>query len=110
MAARTAVATALVVGLTSAATQVGPDASGAAASFLLIGAAIAAFAHVSQGPAAGVSVMRGMASALFAFAAFFLVAGVALTRMPLFAAFGLAVAGAVITQGATLMLVRPSKK
>jgi hypothetical protein len=103
---RMVVTTALVVGLTSAATTLGPQPTGAAASFPLIGASIAAFAHSSQGPKAGVAVMRGMTSALFAFAAFFVVVGAALPRMSLIAAFILAAAGCLLVQGATLYLVR----
>jgi hypothetical protein len=106
MPLRMAVTTALVVGLTSAATTLGPRASGAAASFPLIGASIAAFAHSSQGPEAGVTVMRGMASALFAFAAFFVIVGATVLQMSLIAAFILATAGCLLVQGATLYLVR----
>ena len=61
------------VGLTSAASALGPEISGATASFPLIGASIAAFAHLDKGPAAGVAVLRGMTAALYAFAMFFLV-------------------------------------
>jgi hypothetical protein len=111
MILRMAVTTALVVGLTSAAATLGPQASGITASFPLIGASIAAFAHWRQGPEAGVAVMRGMANALYAFAAFFAIAGAALPRMSLVAAFALATAGALIAQGATLQMVRrPPKK
>jgi hypothetical protein len=107
---RMAATTALVVGLTSAATALGPEASGLAASFPLIGASIAAFAHWSQGPAAGVAVMRGMTSALYAFATFFIVASAALPRLSLVAAFGLATAAGLIVQGATLQMVRRPPK
>lgn len=106
MPLRIAVTTALVVGLTSAATTLGPRASGVTASFPLIGASIAAFAQWKQGPEAGVAVLRGMTSALYAFAAFFAIASAALPRMSLIAAFGLATAGCLIAQGATLHLVR----
>jgi hypothetical protein len=106
VALRMAVTTALVVGLTSAAATLGPGASGAVASFPLIGASIAAFAHSSQGPEAGVAVLRGMASALYAFAAFFVIAGLALPRVSLLAAFALATAGGLIAQGATLLMTR----
>ncbi|MBV8107290.1 MAG: hypothetical protein JO223_22255 [Hyphomicrobiales bacterium] len=104
---RVAVTTGLVIGLTSAAGTLGPGASGAMASFPLIGASIAAFAHLAHGPAAGVSVMRGMATALYAFAVFFLIAGLALSHMATTAAFALATAGALIVQGATLSLLSP---
>src|SRR5208282_2102844 len=110
MPLRIAVTTALVVGLTSAATTLGPRASGITASYPLIGASIAAFAQWKQGPEAGVAVMRGMASALYAFAAFFAIAGAALPRMSLIAAFALATAGGLIAQGATLHMVRRPPK
>jgi hypothetical protein len=107
---RIAVTTALVVGLTSAATTLGPRASGITASYPLIGASIAAFAQSKQGPEAGVAVIRGMATALYAFAGFFAIAGAALPRMSLIPAFALATAGGLIAQGATLQMVRrPSK-
>lgn len=108
--ARMGATTALVVGLTSAASALGPRVSGATASFPLIGASIAAYAQLAHGPAAGVSVMRGMAAALYAFAVFFLVAGAALGRMPVAAAFALATAGALVMQGVTLQFVRPHEK
>ena len=107
MAARVAATTALVVGLTSAASRLGPAVSGATASFPLIGASIAAFAHLGAGPAAGVAVLRGMTAALYAFAVFFLVLAATLTRLPISAAFALAAAAALAAQGATLRLVRP---
>jgi hypothetical protein len=107
---RVAVTTALVVGLTSAAATLGPGASGAAASFPLIGASIAAFAQWKQGPAAGVAVLRGMATALYGFAAFFIIASLALSRISLLAAFALATAGGLIAQGATLQMVRRPPK
>ena len=106
LALRVTVTTALVVGLTSAAATLGPGASGVTASFPLIGASIAVFAHWSQGPEAGVAVLRGMASALYAFAAFFVIAGAALPRVSLLAAFTLATAGGLIAQGATRRLFR----
>ena len=107
---RMAATTALVVGLTSAATALGPGVAGSAASFPLIGASIAVFAQLGPGQAAGVAVMRGMASALYAFAVFFLIVSLAMTRMPLAAAFGLATMGALVAQAATLRLLRPAQK
>ena len=50
--------------------------------------------------------LRGMASALYAFAVFFVIAGAALPRASLPAAFALATAAALIAQGATLRLLR----
>jgi hypothetical protein len=97
------------VALTSAASQLGPQVSGATASFPLIGASIAAFAHLEKGPTAGVAVLRGMIAALYAFAVFFLVLGAALTRLPTITAFGCATMTALIAQGATLRLVRSTR-
>ncbi len=111
MPLRIVVTTALVVGLTSAASTLGPRASGITASYPLIAASIAAFAHASHGPQAGVAVVRGMASALYAFAMFFAIVSATLPRMSLIAAFALATAGGLIAQGATLYMVRrPAKK
>ena len=109
VAARMTATTALVVALTSAASQLGPQVSGATASFPLIGASIAAFAHLEKGPSAGAAVLRGMTAALYAFAVFFLVLGATLTRLPVVAAFGLATIAALVAQGATLRLVRSTR-
>jgi hypothetical protein len=110
MPVRMAVTTVLVVALTSAATTLGPGASGVTASFPLIGASIAAFAQFEQGPEAGVAVLRGMTSALYAFVTFFYVASLALPRLSLLAAFGLAAVGGLIAQAATLHIVRRPPK
>jgi hypothetical protein len=107
---RMAVTTALVVGLTSAAITLGPGASGVMAAFPLIGALFAAFAQWDQGARAGVAVLRGMASALFGVAAFFVIAGAALPHLSLLAAFALAAAGGLIVQGATFTLVPRAAK
>ena len=78
--ARMALVTALVVAVTSFASLLGARASGIVATFPLIGAALGVFAHRAHGPRAGVAVLRGMASALFAFAFFFFVVGLAIPR------------------------------
>lgn len=106
VAARMAATTALVVGLTSAASALGPEVSGVSASFPLIGASMAVFVHLGAGPAAAAAVLRGMVAALYAFAVFFLALGGVLTWLPTAEAFALATAAALIAQGATLTLVR----
>ncbi len=103
---RMTLVTALVVAVTSFASLRGARASGVVATFPLIGAALGVFAHRAHGPRAGVAVLRGMASALFAFAAFFYVVGLALPRAGLLAAFSMATLAALTIQGATLRLVR----
>jgi hypothetical protein len=104
--ARAIAVTTLVVAVTTAAGQLGARASGAVACFPLIGAALGVFAHRAQGPRAGVAALRGMASALFAFAGFFLVLGLALPRADAVAAFALATVVALLVQAATLKLAR----
>jgi hypothetical protein len=107
--ARMAVTTALVVGVTSAATALGPRPSAIVACYPVIAASIAIFAHIDQGPRAGIAVMRGMAGALYGFAIFFLIAGFALTRMALPPAFALATAGALCAQALSLKMMRPGR-
>lgn len=104
--ARAAAVTALVVAVTTLAAELGARASGAVACFPLIGAALGVFAHRAQGPRAGVATLRGMATALFAFAGFFLVLRLALPRADAVAAFALATVVALIVQAATLKLAR----
>jgi hypothetical protein len=104
--ARAAAVTALVVAVTTVAAELGARASGALACFPLIGGALGVFAHRAQGPRAGVAALRGMASALFAFAGFFVVVGLALPRADTVAAFSLATVVALIVQAATLKLAR----
>ncbi len=70
------------------------------------GAALGGFAHRAQRPRAGVAALRGMASALFAFAGFFLILGLALPHADAVAAFALATVVALIVQAATLKLAR----
>ncbi len=104
--ARMALVTALVVAVTSSASLLGARGSGIVATFPLIGAALGVFAHRAHGPRAGVAVLRGMASALFAFALFFFVAGLAIPRTSLALAFAAATLAALLVQAATLTLVR----
>ncbi len=106
---RMALVTALVVGVTSFGSLLGARASGIVATFPLIGAALGVFAHRAHGARAGVAVLRGMASALFAFAFFFLVVGLAIPRVGVGLAFAAATIAALIVQAATLRLVRGAR-
>jgi hypothetical protein len=103
---RAGAVTTLVVGVTSLAALLGARASGAVACFPLIGAALAVFAHRAHGAPAGVAVLRGMAAALFSFAGFFLVVGLAIPRFGALAAFTLAIVVALVVQAATLRFAR----
>ena len=102
---RMALVTGLVVAVTSFASLLGARASGVVATFPLIGAALGVFAHRAHGPRAGVAVLRGMTSALFAFAFFFFVVGLAIPRAGIVLGFSAATVAALVVQAATLRLV-----
>ena len=107
--ARMTLVTALVVTVTSFASLLGARASGVAAAFPLIGAALGVFAHRAHGPRAGVALLRGMTGSLFAFAFFFLVVGQTISRAGPLVAFTAAILVALLVQAATLTLVRDIK-
>ncbi len=65
---RIAVATALVLVITSIASVIGPDLSGLAAAFPLFATVLGVFAHRHDGAPAAQSVMRGLLLGLFGFA------------------------------------------
>ena len=92
--------------MTTFAGWLGPRVSGLSASYPVIGGGIAAFAHLARGPKAGVAALRGMASALYGFIAFFAVIGYGLVALGPLAAYALAVAVALLAQGVTLSWLR----
>ena len=103
---RMAVATAVVLLLTTAAHNLGPTISGLLSPvpvFLLV---LAVFAQRSQGPDASIRVLRGGVIGSFAFAVFFLVVGGLLGRVGIGATYALASLGALAVNGATLEVVR----
>jgi hypothetical protein len=105
--ARMFVATAFVVLLTAGAPLLGPQLTGLLAPFPLLAGTLAVFAHHFQGPEAAVSVLCGLLHGLFAFASFFVVLSALLERAGLPAAFGAAVAVALLIQAGSLWLMRP---
>ena len=64
------------------------------------------FAQVHGGPAAGVAALRGMASALFGFLAFFVVTAAALPLYPALVVFGAATLTALALQAFSLGWIR----
>jgi hypothetical protein len=104
--ARIVVATVLVLTVTAFAGWLGPRVSGLSASYPVIGGGIAAFAHLARGPRAGVAALRGMASALYGFIGFFAIIGYTLVAWGPLAAYGSAVAVALLAQGVTLISLR----
>jgi len=104
--ARMTVATAMVVGVTSAAPLLGPFTSGLVTAFPLYATVLAVFAQRSLGPDAGIAVMRGLIAGAFAFVAFFFVLTNELVALGIVAAFVLATLTVLAVQGLALILLR----
>jgi hypothetical protein len=103
---RMTVATVLVLTVTALAGALGPRISGVSASFPAISGGLAVFAHAARGAPAGVSALRGMASALFGFIAFFGALSVSLDAIAAPFAYLAATLAALGVQGLTLQLIR----
>jgi len=103
---RMVLVTALVMAVTLLAPSLGPQTSGVIASFPLMGAILAVFAHLAIGSAAAQQVLRGMVAGLFGFGVFFYVLSLTLTRSSLPVAYGLAILGALAVQSALWRRIR----
>jgi hypothetical protein len=104
--ARAAVATILVVALTTAAPALGPLASGIVSGFPLYATVLAVFAHRLTGSASAVGVMRGLVVGLFGFGAFFIVIALALVPLGPVVAFLAATGAVLVVQGISLSSLR----
>lgn len=100
--ARMAVGTLIVLVLTTAAPGLGPRVTGLAATFPVITAVLATFAHRLDGPDHGVAVVRGLVAGLFAFAGFFAVVAASIEPLGVAASFGLAIIAALVIQVVSL--------
>jgi hypothetical protein len=100
--ARMLVATLFVLALTSAAPALGSRLSGLLSPFPVYAAVLCVFAHRLQGVAAAIAVMRGLLLGLFSFAAFFALLAVFLEPDGVALAFAIAIAAALVVQGASL--------
>lgn len=102
---------ALVLIVTRLAAGLGPTLSGMLAPFPIASTVLVVFAHRERGPEAAVRVLKGFLTALFAFASFFAVLGLALETLSIPLAFGMALLVAALVQGvaviATLWTTRP---
>jgi hypothetical protein len=106
LGARMAVATGFVLLLTGVAPALGPRLTGLLAPFPLYGAVLAVFAHRLHGPAAAVTVLRGLLVGLFAFAGFFLALAVFIERAGMGPAFAAALALTLALQAGALWTLR----
>ena len=103
---RMAVATALVVIITSSAPLLGPQLSGLLTTYPIYAGVLAVFAHSQRGGAAATQVVRGLCYGILAFATFFLAIGALVDRAGVLPAFAVAVTGAVLVQALTLTRIR----
>ena len=103
--ARMILATALVLTITGSATVLGPRIAGLLATVPLYASILAGFGHTLAGPRAAIDVWRGLLFGLFGFGAFYLMLALFLEPLGI-AAFGLAVAAALVTQLVTLRVLR----
>ncbi len=103
---RIAVATALVLLITSIAGVIGPALSGLAAAFPLFATVLGVFAHRHHGRSAAQSVMRGLLLGLFGFAGFFATVSLLVTRTGIATAFTAALVVTLLIQGASFAALR----
>ncbi len=99
-------ATAFVLLLTGVAPTLGPQLTGLLAPFPLYAAILAVFAHHLHGPAAAISVLRGLLLGLFAFAGFFLALAALIERAGVGTAFAAAIALTLALQAGALWALR----
>src|SRR5579863_911320 len=105
---RAIIVTAIVIGLTAGAERLGPGATGAAASYPVIGLMMAVLAHGARGPRAAVDALRGMASALPAFVVFFFVVSQLVERTGPFLTFAAATGAALLAQAVSYRYAPPA--
>ncbi len=103
--ARVAVATLLVLGISTAAPLIGGRASGILATFPVYGAVLATFAHQLRSSADAAAVLRGLMTGLLGFGMFFLLLGLLLEATDLGIAFGAAGLAALVVQAITLPIM-----
>ena len=103
---RMAVATTLVVVITSAAPLLGPQLSGLLTTYPVYAGVLAVFAHAQRGGDAATQVVRGLCYGIIAFATFFLAVGALVDRVGIFPAFAAAATGGILVQALTLTRMR----
>jgi hypothetical protein len=106
LSVRAACALVLVLTLTAVAGWLGPQLSGLLAPFPIITTVMATFTHAQRGTDELLRLLRGMISGFGAFALFCFTLAITLNPLGTAAAFTLATAVALLTQGATFALVR----
>lgn len=106
---RMIVAAIIVLGLTGAASRLGPRWSGLLSPFPVFAGVMAVFTHRFGSATAAQRLLRGVVVGSFAFASFFLIAALVLPRTSLLVAYSLATCVALAVQTITLVtLVVPA--
>lgn len=103
---RMIVATAFVLGLTGAASILGPQLSGLLAPFPMFTTILAVFTHHFQGADFTRRLLRAVVAGSFTFVTFFLVISLIINRWGIVAAFGLAILAALATHSALLFVIK----
>jgi hypothetical protein len=103
---RIALATSLLLLVTTFATTLGAGLSGVVTVYPLLSTLLAVFAHRSDGPRAALAVFRGLLVGLFALMAFATTLVLVLTRLPLGDAYALAIALTLAIQVASLRAIK----
>ena len=103
---RMLVATGFVLGLTGAASILGPQLSGLLAPFPMFTTILAVFTHHFQGADFTRCLLRAVVTGSFTFVTFFLVISLLVNRWGIAVAFGLALLAALATHSASLFLIR----
>jgi hypothetical protein len=103
---RATCALALVLTLTAVSGWLGPQLSGLLAPFPIIATVLATFTHAQRGPDELLRLLRGMVTGFGAFALFCFALSISLRHLDTAAAFALATAVALLTQGLVLALTR----
>jgi hypothetical protein len=103
---RMILATGFVLLITGAAPALGPHLAGLLSPFPLFTATLAAFAHHLHGPAAAITVLRGLLMGLFSYVTFMFALSLLLVPAGIAPAFAVAIALTVTIQAAALWLIR----
>ena len=105
---RMLVATGFVLGLTGAASILGPQLSGLLAPFPMFTTILAIFTHHFQGADFTRRLLRAVVAGSFTFVTFFLVISLLVNKWGIAVAFGLALLAAMTTHSALLLVIRRS--
>ena len=103
---RMATATTVVLGLTALASLLGPRLTGFLSPFPVFALVMGVFTHRAQGPAAAARLLRWVVLGSFAFAAFFLAAGLLLERTGIALTYVVATAAALTVNAGALYIGR----